>query len=212
MQAPNESAPTGPGEVTVLLRQASAGDREAFSRLVTLVYRELGNLARLRLGRERTGHTLGTTALVHEAYLRLADQSRIEWQNREQFFAIASEAMRRILVDHARGRLREKRGGRHEHLPLNEAEDIPELSLLIGNTDADQLVALDEALHRLAAFNPQGARIVQYRFFAGLQNDEIARLLDISERSVRRSWTAARAWLKREVGSQWQGAGPNDTD
>jgi RNA polymerase sigma factor (TIGR02999 family) len=188
------------GEITELLRQVSAGDREAFSRIVSLVYRELGHLARRRLGSERAEHTLNTTALVHEAYLKLAGQTRTEWRNREQFFAIASEAMRRILIDHARGRLRDKRGGDHERVALHD-DAVPELAHVLGDTDADELVALDEALQRLKEFNPQGAQIVQYRFFGGLSNEEIAKLLDVSDRTVRRSWTVARAWLRRELGA-----------
>ncbi len=193
------------GEITLLLHEASGGDQDAFKRVVTLVYGELNALARRRLRAEGPGQSLNTTGLVHEAYLKLVDQTRAEWRNREQFFAIAAEAMRRILVDHARRRHRAKRGGRLEHVPLEEAEDAP-IADLVGDADAEVLLALDEALDRLAAFNPQGARIVQLRFFGGLTNDEAAAVLQTSERTVRRSWSASRAWLRREVSGRVDGS------
>lgn len=196
---PSDATP--PGEITRLLQQASAGDQHAFGRLVTLVYGELNALAHRRLLAEGIGHSLNTTALVHEAYLKLVDQTRAEWHNREQFFAVAAEAMRRILIDHARRRHRTKRGGHQEHVPLDEAEDTP-IANLVSDDDAEALLALDEALDRLAAFNPQGARIVQLRFFGGLTNEEAATVLQSSERTVRRAWTAARAWLRRELASR----------
>jgi RNA polymerase sigma-70 factor, ECF subfamily len=176
------STSSEPGEVTRLLQEASRGNREAFGALVSLVYRELSDLAHRRLRHEPPGHTLGTTGLVHEAYLRLAEQSRAQWENRGQFFAVASEVMRRVLVDHARRRQRAKRGGRVEHVALADA--------------------LDEALTALAAFNPEGARIVQLRFFGGLSNEEIAAMVSSSERTVRRQWAAAKAWLRRELAPQ----------
>lgn len=186
-----------PGEVTRLLQDASRGNREAFGALVTLVYGELTALAHQRLRHEPPGHTLGTTGLVHEAYLRLAEQSRARWENREQFFAVASEVMRRVLVDHARRRQRTKRGGGAEHVPLAEAMDSA--PALMSDAAADELVALDDALTSLAAFNPEGARIVQLRFFGGLSNEEIAGMLASSERTVRRQWSVAKAWLRREL-------------
>lgn len=185
------------GEVTRLLKEASSGNREAFGALVALVYKELNLLAHKRLRREPPGHTLGTTGLVHEAYLRLAQQSRAQWENREQFFAVASEVMRRVLVDHARRRQRTKRGGTVEHVPLAEALDA--LPDFMGESAADELVALDDALTALAGFNPEGARIVQLRFFGGLSNEEVASMLSSSERTVRRQWAAAKAWLRREL-------------
>lgn len=190
--------PAGPGEITELLHAAAQGDVEVFGRLVSLVYAELNAMARSRLRSERAGHTLSTTALVHEAYLKLVDQTRAEWMNREQFFAVASEAMRRILVDHARRRGRAKRGNGEEHVSFDELADTP--IAFASDTDADELIALDEALERLVKFNPDGARVVQLRFFGGLSNDQVAEILNVSERSVRRSWTAARAWLRRELG------------
>jgi RNA polymerase sigma factor (TIGR02999 family) len=186
------------GDITRLLRAVSLGDRSAFDRLVPLVYGDLSVLARHNLRSERDGHTLNTTALVHEAYLRLADQTRATFDNRHQFFAVASEAMRRILIDYAKRRQAGKRGGGAPQLPLEEAEDVPS-TVFLGDQQAVELLALDDALTRLAAFHPQGAAIVQYRFFAGLAHSEIAELLGTSERSVRRSWMTAKAWLRRDV-------------
>jgi RNA polymerase sigma-70 factor, ECF subfamily len=188
------------GVITRLLREASGGDREAFDALFPLVYAELNRLARLRLRSEQPGHTLNTTALVHETYLKLVDQSRVEWRSREQFFAVASEAMRRILIDYARRRRAVRRGGIAGHVSLEDAGELPASAPLLDEDQADELIALDDALRRLAGFNPQGARIVQYRFFAGLTTDEVAELLGTSDRTVRRSWTVARAWLRREIG------------
>lgn len=182
-------------EVTRLLEELNRGNRDAFAELMRVLYDELSRLAHLRLRQEAVGHTLGTTALVHEAYLRLVDQSRSEWRNREQFFAVASEAMRRVLVDHARRRRRDKRGGGHEQVRLRE-DLLPADDSYLAEPDAEELLALDEALTRLAEFNPQGARIVQLRFFGGLSNEEVAAVVDTSERTVRRSWTVAKAWLR----------------
>ena len=190
--------PVPEAEVTRLLQAASPGDRSAFAELVALLYRELSRLAHQRLGGEQTGHTLGTTGLVHEAYLKLSAQGRAQWENREQFFAVASEAMRRILVDHARRRLRDKRGGGFAHVPIEEAVDALPVHTLTDE-QSGELVALDEALQRLAAFNPEGARIVQLHFFGGLSQGEIATMLNSSERTVRRQWSVARAWLRREL-------------
>jgi RNA polymerase sigma factor (TIGR02999 family) len=189
-----------PGDITRLLREVSQGNRDAFDRLVPLVYGELSVLARHKLRFEQVGHTLNTTALVHEAYLKLVDQTRAEWHGRHQFFAVASEAMRRILIDYAKRRKAGKRGGGRADVPLDQAGDLPSGDLF-EDAQADELLALDEALTRLAEFNPQGARIVQYRFFGGLSNDEIAELLGTSARTVRRSWTVAKAWLRRELGA-----------
>lgn len=191
--------PEEPGDVTRLLHEASGGNQHAFSELVTLLYRELNELAHRKLRLEATGHTLSTTALVHEAYLKLVPQQRAAWQNREQFFAVAAEAMRRVLVDHARRRQRTRRGGGQALVPLGDGEDVVAPDFL-ADDQAEELVALDEALVRLAAFNPEGARIVQLRFFGGLSNDEVATVLDSSERTVRRQWSVAKAWLRRELG------------
>lgn len=195
-----EAAPHQGSDISQLLYEVSNGKSDAFERLLPLIYEELKVLARHRLRAERSGHTLNTTALVHEAYLKLVDQTRVEWRGRQHFFAVASEAMRRILVDYARRRLTGKRGRDQIHVPLEEAEDFANTDEALTLDQADELIALDDALQRLAEFNPQGARVVQYRFFGGLGHDQISELLGISERTVRRSWTVAKAWLRRELG------------
>jgi RNA polymerase sigma factor (TIGR02999 family) len=191
----------GAGEITGLLRDATRGDREAFDRLLPLVYDELRQLARSKLRFERAGHTLTTTALVHEAYLKLIDQTRVEWRGRHHFFAVASEAMRRILIDYAKRRLAAKRGGGAGHIRLDEAPEVaaPPADDAFSLDQAHELIALDEALERLAGFNAQGARVVQYRFFGGLTNAEVADVMGTSERTARRAWTVAKAWLRREL-------------
>lgn len=188
------------GDVSQLLYEVSNGKADAFEHLLPLIYDELKVLARHRLRAERSGHTLNTTALVHEAYLKLVDQTRVEWKGRQHFFAVASEAMRRILIDYARRRQAGKRGGDQSFVPLDEAQDLASTDEALSAEQAGELIALDEALERLAAFNAQGARVVQYRFFGGLGHDQIAELLGVSERTVRRSWMVAKAWLRRELG------------
>lgn len=190
----------GPGEITSLLRAAADGREDAFERLLPLVYGELSNIARGRLRYEPVGHTLNTGALVHEAYLKLVDQSRAEWKSRQHFFAVASEAMRRILIDYAKWRRAGKRGGGVPHVALDQAGELPDPADIFSEHQATELLALDDALERLARFNPEGARVVQYRFFAGLSTEEVADLLGLSERTVRRLWTMAKAWLGRELG------------
>jgi RNA polymerase sigma factor (TIGR02999 family) len=195
------AAPDGPrdsGEITKLLRDAAGGRQDAFDRLLPLVYAELHQIARHKLRLERPDHTLNTGALVHEAYLRLVDQTRVEWQNRNHFFAVASEAMRRVLVDYAKRRNAGKRGGGNVQVPLDEADGVA-AGYVVDDDQAAELIALDDALRRLSGFNPDGARIVQYRFFGGLSNDEVAEVMGTSERTVRRAWTVARAWLRREL-------------
>jgi RNA polymerase sigma factor (TIGR02999 family) len=187
------------GDVTQLLQEASRGNRDAFDRLLPLVYEELRQTAHARLRSEREGHTLDTTALVHEAYLRLVDQSRVEWQNRAHFLAVASDAMRRILIDYARRTRAGKRGAGAPRVSLDDAGDQFEAPPPFPDEQADELVALDEALQRLAVFNAQGARVVQYRYFGGLTMEEVATVLGTSERTVRRTWAVARAWLRREL-------------
>ncbi len=196
-----------PPEITGLLHQAAQGDPNAFDRLLPLVYEELSRIASAKLRLERPGHTLNTTALVHEAYLKLVDQTRAQWRNRHQFFAVASEAMRRILIDYAKRRNASKRGGDVAHVALHEAEEVAAGEALLTEAQATELVALDEALIRLAVFNPQGARVVQYRFFGGLSNEEVAEVLGTSDRTVRRAWTVAKAWLRRELTHATGGTG-----
>lgn len=196
----SESAPSRqPGAVTALLEQAGRGDQGAFDRLFPLVYDELRRLAHQRLRAERPGHTLETGALVHEAYLRLVGQTRTDWQNSPHFFAIASQAMRRILVDYAKRRRASKRGGGAVHLPLDELGELPLDGSPFSAGRDDELVALDEALARLAEFNPRGVQVAQFRYFVGLSNAEIGELMGLSERTVRRAWTVAKAWLRREL-------------
>ena len=178
--------------ITTLLHAWSEGDDGAREALMPLVYAELRRRAAAHLRRERAGHTLQATAIVHEAYLRLVDQKRAAWVNRAQFFAIASEMMRRILVDHARAGRTAKRSGQWQRVTLEE--DFA--TLTAQNLD---LLDLDRALARLAEFDLRKSRVVEMRFFAGLSLDEIGRVLDISMATVERDWTAARAWLHKEL-------------
>ena len=168
-------------------------DAEAIDRLIPLVYDELRRIARAQRRRERPEHTLNTTALVHEAYLRLADQTRVQWRDRAHFYGVAALAMRRILINHAVARRAAKRGDGVTPVPLDESV------IVLDDRQADELLALDEALARLRAFNPRGAQVVEYRFFVGLNYEEIALLLGTSAVTVRRAWDAARAWLRREL-------------
>ena len=179
--------------LTDLLQEASGGNVEALNQLFPLVYHELRRMAHARLRPEREGHTLNTTALVHEAYLKLVDQTRVEWQGRAHFYAVASQAMRRILITHARARLAAKRGGGAVHVPLQDVQ-IP-----LSDEGLDDLLALDEALDRLTSFNPRGAEIVEYRFFGGLTYEEIAEVTGTSAVTARRAWAAAKAWLHRTL-------------
>lgn len=181
--------------VTELLLKWGAGDAAALDKLLPLVYDELHRLAESYLRREHAQRTLQPSALVNEAYLRLVDQAHVRWQNRAQFFGIAANLMRQILVDRARQRMAEKRGGpEQQRLSLTEAERIakqPEVDVL----------ALDEALEGLAAFDPRQARVVELKFFGGLTIEEIAEALDISHATVEREWKLARAWLHRKLSS-----------
>jgi RNA polymerase sigma-70 factor (ECF subfamily) len=177
--------------VTQLLLAWSSGDREALDELTPLVYDELRRLAGAYLRRERRGHTLQTSALVHEAFLRMIDQ-RVAWQNRAHFFGIAAKLMRRILVDYARSKDASKRGGGEIHLAIDEALDEAEAQ------DAD-LIALDDALTSLAAFDPRQSRIVELRYFGGLTIEETAEAIGVSPATVEREWSLARAWLRREL-------------
>ncbi|MGB7924788.1 MAG: sigma-70 family RNA polymerase sigma factor [Pyrinomonadaceae bacterium] len=178
-------------EVTQLLLDWSKGDQAALDKLVPLVHDELRRLARHYMRRETPSHTLQTTALVNEAYLRLVDQS-VPWQNRAHFFAIAAQMMRRILIDHARGHARAKRGGGAVKVSLDEAAVMPQ-------EQAAELIALDEALTRLSTIDPRRGRVVELRFYGGLSNEEIASVLKISANTVMRDWNLARAWLYKEI-------------
>lgn len=184
--------PSSPN-ITHLLHEWGAGDQRALDELTPLVYEELRKQAARYLRRERRGHTLQTTDVIHEAYLRLVDANGVHWQSRTHFFAIAANLMRRILVDHARRRDATKRGGSQVRLPLDEARAVAE------GTEVD-LLAIDEALDRLAAIDPQQARVVELRFFSGLTVDETAAALGVSPKTVKRDWSVARAWLRREIG------------
>jgi RNA polymerase sigma factor (TIGR02999 family) len=179
--------------VTEMLRQWSSGNAEVMDELLPLIYDELHKRAAAYLRRERPNHTLQATALVHEAYLKLIDQREGNWSSRDHFFAIAAQAMRRILVDHARSRHRQKRGGSNEDLPLEDA--------LLASADERNvdLIALDEAMKRLAKFDPQQERIVELRYFGGLSLDEAANALGISRATAARDWQVAKAWLHREM-------------
>lgn len=181
---PDSAAARHPGEVTRLLEQAADGDREAFDRLFPLVYAELERLAHNRLRFERPGHTLETRALVDEAYVRLVGQTRTEWRNTQHFFAVASEAMRRILVDYAKRRRATKRGGAAVHLPFDEVRDVPAPDGPFSDEQAAELMALDDALGRLADFNPRGVQIAQYRYFGGLSIAEVCEVMELSQRGT----------------------------
>jgi RNA polymerase sigma-70 factor, ECF subfamily len=181
----------GPGPVVPdPMSDAAQSDAD---RLVALMYDELRTLARAHLRRERVGHTLSTTALVNEAYLRLAGQGGVDGADRRRFFAVASATMRRLLIDHARRRRRLKRGGGLVDAPLEAA------AALLSESEADELLALDDALERLAAVDPRGSAVVQHRFFGGLTLEETAEVLGVSTKTVQRDWLVARAWLRKEV-------------
>lgn len=175
-------------EITQLLRRWSSGDRQALERLMPQVYGELQRLAAARLRREPGNPTLDTLSLVHEAYLRLVDQRRVNWHNRSQFYALASRMMRRILVDHARRRLYLKRGGGARLLSLDEAPPL-------GARRAPELVALDDALASLARVDPELVHLVELRYFGGFTTDEVGAMMGWSSRTVDRRWRLARAWL-----------------
>lgn len=178
-------------QVTQLLIDWSKGDKAALDKLIPYVYDELRRLARHYMRREHAGHTLQTSALINEAYLRLVDQS-VAWQNRAHFFGIAARLMRQILVDHARAHQYAKRGGGAEKVSLDEAANL-------AQGRAAEIVALDEALESLTALDPQQGRIVELRFFGGLTIEETAEVLGISHATVERDWSVARAWLRRQM-------------
>jgi len=184
-----------PNEITRLLTAWTDGDQSALEKLVPLVESELHRLAHHYMGRERPGHTLQTSALVNEAYIRLIDWKNVRWQNRAHFFAVSAQLMRRILVDFARERNYLKRGGGALQVSLAEAESLP----LARN---DDLVALDEALAKLSQFDDRKGRVVELRFFGGLSVREVAEVLKVSEETVMRDWRLAKVWLLRELGQE----------
>jgi RNA polymerase sigma factor (TIGR02999 family) len=184
-------------EITAALSMLRRGAPEALEGLLPLVYNELRRIAHRQLSAEAAGHTLNTTALVHEAYLKLKDQTHAEWVNREQFFALAARVMRRILVDYARKHWAQRRGGPGRRaLAIDDAEQA---GLLAVADRATELLALDEALERLTAMDPRLGRVVECRFFGGLSEEETARALGVSQRTVSRDWSMARGWLHGEL-------------
>lgn len=208
----NSNLPNGPRmsesrpeDVSQLLCAWSNGDQDALDKLTTIVYDELRRLARLYMRRERPGHSLQTTALVNEAYMRLVDYNRMQWQNRAHFFAVSAQLMRRILVEHAR-RHNLKRGGDVQHVSLEEAA-------LVGGERAADLVALDDAMNALARIDPRKVQVVEMRFFGGLSVEETAEVLKVSPVTVMRDWSTAKAWLYRELsGRAGDGTGAMETN
>jgi RNA polymerase sigma-70 factor (ECF subfamily) len=187
-----DNVESGPGEVTQLLAQLRAGERDAESKLIPLVYAELRRLAAHYLRGERADHTLQPTALVHEAYIRLTGLHEVDWQSRSHFFATAATVMRRILVDHARAQNANKREGCRDAVSLEEA-------FVVSPARSAQVIALDDALDRLAKLDLRRSKIVELRFFGGLSEEETGEVLGISARTVKRDWRVAKAWLYNEV-------------
>jgi RNA polymerase sigma factor (TIGR02999 family) len=192
MARPTATPSPAPGEVTRLLARAGSDGHQVLDRLFTLIYDELHRIAQRQLRGERADHTLGATDVVHEAYLRLVGRERLEWHDRAHFLAVAASAMRRLLIDHARRRTAEKRGGGRQAVDLTDA-------MLASAHQDDRLLDLDEALRRLEAVQPRKARVVECRFFAGLSIDETAEALGVARATAARDWTVARAWLHREL-------------
>ena len=183
---------SSPYQITQLLKDWGNGDQSARDQLMLLVYEELRRMAHQHMRKERPGHTLQTSALVHEAYVRLVDQTDVEWQNRGHFYGIAAQMMRRILVDHARSRQYAKRGGDAHPVSLDEGA-------IVSEERTAEVVALDEALAGLAAVDQRKSQIVELRFFGGLSIEETAGILAVSAGTVMRDWTLAKAWLRREM-------------
>lgn len=179
-------------EVSELLIAWGNGDQEALDKLIPLVYQELHHLAAQHMRQEDPGHTLQTSALVNEAYIRIVDQKRVKWHNRAHFFAVAAQLMRRILVDHARGRARAKRGGNLKKISLDS-------NVIVSTEKAAEFVALDNALSDLAKVDPQKTRIVEMKIFCGLNTEEIAEVEKVSPSTIEREWRKAKAWLHREI-------------
>ena len=189
-----DTPPTTP-QVTQLLIAWGEGDQIARDQLMSLVYEELHRLAHRYMKRESPGHTLQTSALVNEAFVRLVDQKNVRWQNRAHFFGIAAQMMRRILVDYARSRNYAKRGGGAAQISLDEA-------LIVSDERSAEVVSVHEALERLAEFDPRKSQLVELRFFGGLSIDETAQVLNVSPGTVMHDWTLAKAWLRREISSE----------
>jgi RNA polymerase sigma factor (TIGR02999 family) len=187
-------------EVSTLLDELSRGNREALDRLVPIVYEELRRIAHGQLGHERPGHTLNTTALVNETYLRLVNVDRVKWNGRAHFLAVAARVMRRVLIDYARARGRDKRGGDAVRVSLSDAAE-----LLAAEGGAEDMAELEEALARLEAMNERQCRVVECRCFAGLSVEETAEALGTSPATVKRDWAFSRAWLNRELGRRTAG-------
>jgi len=181
------------GEITTWLNRLQDGDQMALDKVVHLMYDDLRRLACNRLASERIDHTLGATALVNEVYLKLIPQQKITAENRLHFFGIASKTMHRILVDYARKRKRLKRGGGVQHLPLEDE------MAFFSESEADEMLVLEEALKRLEEINPRGVKVVECRFFGGMSVEDVAGLLKVSTKTVQRDWLSARAWLRKEV-------------
>jgi RNA polymerase sigma-70 factor, ECF subfamily len=181
-----------PQEVTLLLSALTRGDDQAASKLMPLIYDELRRLAASYMRRERVDHTLQATALVHEAYLKLIEQRSVDWQSRAHFFGVAAQLMRRILVDHARGHSRQKRGGEQRKVSLDEA-------FVFSERQSDDLLAVDDSLNVLARIDPRQAKVVELRFFAGLNVEEAADVLGVSPKTVKREWSVAKAWLYADL-------------
>ncbi len=179
-------------EVTILLSALTRGDQDAGARLIPVVYNELRRLAGSYMRHERPDHTLQATALVHEAYLKLVEQQSVNWQSRAHFFGVAAQLMRRILIDHARGHLRQKRGGEYKKVSLNDA-------FIFSPEQSVELLAVDESLQRLAKLDERQARVVELRFFGGLSVEEAAAVLGISAKTVKRDWSVAKAWLYADL-------------
>ncbi|MGH9721832.1 MAG: ECF-type sigma factor [Bryobacteraceae bacterium] len=189
-----QPAMEGERSITQLLRRYNEGDRAVWEEFVPILYQDLRRLARQRLRGERHGHTLSTTALVNECYLRLIENRQLAAEDRAGFLAIASQTMRRVLVDYARGRNREKRGRDQEKVPLEEAENW------LTDREAEEVVSLDAALGKLNEWDARAAQVVELRFFGGLSLEETAQVLGVSAKTIQRTWLTARAWLRKEIG------------
>jgi len=188
---------TNDGDLNGLLDRAAEGDSEAAALLMQALYDDFRRIAAAQLRHEPPGHTLQPTALVHEAFLRLVDQKRVHWQGKTHFIAVGAQAMRRILVDHARASKRAKRGGERKRVELEE-------HVMVSPRDNEDVIAIDEALDTLATLDPRQAKIVELRFFGGMTNEEVAEVLKISRATVDRQWRAVKAWLREQLESEKQ--------